>query len=42
MAEHGIVLTEKEAQKCIDDNYKTQLQKAIDKEKAYPSEWWED
>jgi hypothetical protein len=42
MKEHGFDLTEREASLLVDKEYKNQVKKAIDKEKAHPKEWWED
>jgi hypothetical protein len=40
LAAHGIAMTEEEASKLMDKEYKLQLQNAIDKEKAHPKDWW--
>jgi hypothetical protein len=33
-------MTEQEVGRFLDKEYKVQLQKAIDKDKAHPKDWW--
>ena len=40
LAERGIAMTEEEAGRFIDKDYKEQLKRAIDKERAHPKDWW--
>jgi hypothetical protein len=40
LADKGINLTEQEADKLIDDQFKQEMKKAVTKEAAHPKEWW--